>query len=605
MVRSYGLPIIMRMQFGPIIMGAPLTVCLWSCQSYDIAYGLEGLRLTGLLWSGWRASTDLVPYGLIDDNAYGLVHGMTCYWKDVMRMTMYQEESAMGANDAMHAVDTTGMFHIVNGAVHSCDGDCGLNEHWTTLDHAMNAVNTGKYGAGAAVHRAPQEASYYRPVPIEMPAYTMADQLSYKWDATPLAEYEPSVVNRMYEIDRASMDIGDYVMNGLWLALSDHDPKRIIGAAQRVMDWSYGLIDGQVHPLAWVAFDRTTGQRNVLINGKLQRLASDMYCGGWTSLQQGVDDHWTIPSLIHDENGHKKGDEHTKEALAGAVAELSNPLAYLESTRMAILTMKDAMFYGAIDDMNMMVSNSIDPNAEESYEMVQNYDYNLGRPDPDPYVNMGFGMPSSTPSVIRVDTFCKACWMNPVDYLPNTTSDACAFGFTEAMSPLETMFAMYAMKGWVKEDMTDSYRAASWKLARSVWSGIDKPLQNWDDPLRCDESEPMDMNDRMLNLAMDWFLWVYRNQRFADWIAKIPVDQLDPWRKMPMTGKIDRLHTLIHKTLDADGIPHATVINDARYFNIQSRVGLLFRDMPSLSMPYTVSDVDDNPLGHWAITGCA
>lgn len=456
---------------------------------------------------------------------------------------------------------TEGMFHIVNGIVHSCDGNCNELEHWTTLDHALASVGKERITTGnPKIYHAPAEANATRPVPLEATNTVLNAQLNevpvYPQGTTP-ADYENSVVNRTYEVDMASFDVGDLLMHDLWLALADHDEAEIIKATKTIMDWSNGLIDGRVHPLVVVKYlFGANDPRGVAFNGKLQRLAADMFCGGWTALQKEIENRWIIPSVTIDKNlGHLK-------------AEFSNPLAYLESTRMAILTMKDAMTGAAIPDLRMMAGGSIRPDAGQTFSILNRWVSNLDQVDPtDGGVTY---LPDSLKPEGQLDQALKeAMALGPASIEDNTTTQVAQnFGFSEKMSPLEPMFATWAEGWWRKAGVSESYGAAAWKLARSVWSNPNGPEENpYDHPMACDPAT-LPIDSGLMRKAMDWFTWVYQNPQVSNWVQQTPINWLDPWRKIPMTGKIDRLNRIFHVKLDANGIPHTEVV---------SRV--LFRDM--------------------------
>lgn len=447
---------------------------------------------------------------------------------------------------------TEGMFHIVNGIVHSCDGNCNELEHWTTLDHALASVGKERITTGnPKIYHAPAEANATRPVPLEATNTVLNAQLNevpvYPQGTTP-ADYENSVVNRTYEVDMASFDVGDLLMHDLWLALADHDEAEIIKATKTIMDWSNGLIDGRVHPLVIVKdLFGTNDPRGVAFNGKLQRLAADMFCGGWTALQKEIENRWIIPSVTIDKNlGHLK-------------AEFSNPLAYLESTRMAILTMKDAMAGAAIPDLKMMAGGSIRPGAGQTFAILNRWVSNLDQADPtDGGVTY---LPDSLKPEGQLDQALKeAMALGPASIEDNTTTQVAQnFGFSEKMSPLEPMFATWAEGWWRKTGVSESYGAAAWKLARSVWSYPTGPEENpYDHPMACDP-ETLLIDSGLMQKAMNWFTWVYQNPQVSGWVQQTPVNWLDPWRKIPMTGKIDRLNQIFHVELDEDGVPHVRV----------------------------------------------
>lgn len=464
--------------------------------------------------------------------------------------------------------DTTGMFHIVNGVVHSCDGGCQEIEHWTTLDHALASQAQGRITTGdLVVHRAPTAANATRPEPLDVDATVLTNMSRmvpvFPNGAAP-ADYEVSVVNRTYEVDPASFDMGDTVMQSLWLALADHDSYEIVKATQVVMDWSNGLVDGMRHPL--VSFNPIFGAddpRGVMFNGKLQRLAADMYCGGWTALQREVENRWIIPSMM------------VSGRMDHLLNEMSNPLAYLESTRLAVLTMQDAMAGTAVQDLKTMSSSSVRSDVGWMFDLlgqwVANIDKDDERPDRPTYMGRRFD-----PSGRRREILEKASHTDATQLPPNASQDAMALGFSETMSPLEPMFAAWAENHWMESGSSESYNAAAWKLARSVWSHPDGPEGDQDDPIMA--SDPLDrpIDTCLMKTAMEWFVWVYQNPQVSGWIQQIPADHLDPWRKLPMTGKIDKLHRMVGKRLDMDGVPHAVVAERA----IPGlRAGRLFYDM--------------------------
>ena len=449
---------------------------------------------------------------------------------------------------------TEGMFHIVNGIVHSCDGNCNELEHWTTLDHALASVGKERLTTGnPKIYHAPVEANATRPVPLEATNTVLNAQLNevpvYPQGTTP-ADYENSVVNRTYEVDMASFDVGDLLMHDLWLALADHDEAEIIKATKTIMDWSNGLIDGRVHPLVVVKdLFGANDPRGVAFNGKLQRLAADMFCGGWTALQKEIENRWIIPSVeINGNLGHLK-------------AEFSNPLAYLESTRMALLTMKDAMMGAAIPDLRMMAGGSIRPDAGQTFAILNRWVSNLDQTDPtDGGVTY---LPDSLKPEGQLEQALKeAMALGPASIEDNTTTQVAQnFGFSEKMSPLEPMLAVWAEGWWRKAGVSESYGAAAWKLARSVWSNPNGPEENpYDHPMACDP-ETLPIDSGLMRKAMDWFTWVYQNPQVSNWVQQIPVNWLDPWRKIPMSGKIDRLNQIFHVELDDNGTPHTQVVS--------------------------------------------
>lgn len=448
---------------------------------------------------------------------------------------------------------TEGMFHIVNGIVHSCDGNCNELEHWTTLDHALASVGKERITtSNLKIYHAPAEANATRPVPLEATNTVLNAQLNevpvYPQGTTP-ADYENSVVNRTYEVDMASFDVGDLLMHDLWLALADHDEAEIIKATKTIMDWSNGLVDGRVHPLVVVKdLFGANDPRGVAFNGKLQRLAADMFCGGWTALQKEIENRWIIPSVeINGNLGHLK-------------AEFSNPLAYLESTRMALLTMKDAMMGAAIPDLRMMAGGSIRPDAGQTFAILNCWVSNLDQTDPtDGGVTY---LPDSLKPEGQLEQALKeAMALDLKTMAPNASVAAQNFGFSEKLSPLEPMLAVWAEGWWRKAGVSESYGASAWKLARSVWSNPNGPEDSpYDHPMACDP-ETLPIDSGLMRKAMDWFTWVYQNPQIVNWIQQIPVNWLDPWRKVPMTGKIDRLNQIFHVELDEDGTPHTKVVS--------------------------------------------
>lgn len=214
----------------------------------------------------------------------------------------------------------------------------------------------------------------------------------------------------------------------------------------------------------------------------------------------------------------------------------------------------------AIPDLRMMAGGSIRPDAGQTFSILNRWVANLDQVDPtDGGVTY---LPDSLKPEGQLEQVLKeAMALDLKTMAPNASVAAQNFGFSEKMSPLEPMFATWAEGWWRKAGVSESYGAAAWKLARSVWSNPNGPEDNpYDHPMACDPATlPIDSN--LMQKAMDWFTWVYQNPQVSNWIQQTPVNWLDPWRKIPMTGKIDRLNQIFHVKLDANGIPHTEVVS--------------------------------------------
>lgn len=527
------------------------------------------------------------------------------------------EMSTATANDidamgtaTMHPEDTTGMFHIEDGHVHSCNGTCPGGEHWTTLNHAVNALLKNKVSSTTGpvtVHHAPASTSQYRPVKQNV---TADNEWRYQYDTLPCPpivgmDGEPSVVNRVYEVDMTGFDAGDMAMHTLWLAHVDRDPESIINATCQVMDWANGIVDGVQHPLAFIGnkpgdafapdYDDT---RILIVEPKLQRLAADMYCGGWSKLQREIENRWIIPSLSRYISPTYRVSEH--ERMDTIVDLLSNPLVYLESTRMALLMMKNAMNGASINRINAFISTYFTTSMDADFQYLVRGFNNAFNPE---YRNE---WPAGVQFYQNTDGFMRmAADVNPVRLRPNVTESGMRAGYSTAVPPIDVGLA-YAAK-WSKPIMneSESFHDAAWQLASSVWCNPEGMLRDWDRPADHSFAQSgawTNFNNQMTT-ALQWFMWAYSDMETREWIINTPDAYLDSWRQMPMTGKMERLHNLLRYMPGDDGLPHAQVTADGRYFDYRSRIGRLFWDMPSLNDPYGINvDADNEGAGNsWAV----